>query len=155
MNPNPPPIHFVSYLSPLLQLLLFLLVHLSILDRIPLGITNRFLKLLRLLGTIRKQVLLDEPLRRLTKPLEQAEILVLVCAEDFQYLDVFIVRKVFDEVAHVARNDAHIAGLEVESARCAFGGENGHSGAAFDEEGPLVCVGCGNELERDVLWRSE
>ena len=90
----------------------------------------------------------DKPLRCLTKPLEQAEILVLVRTEDFQHLDVFVIGEILDEVSHVTGNDTNITGLEVKSTCCTFGGEDSHTGAASDEERPFVCISCGNELVR-------
>ena len=82
-----------------------------------------------------------QPARRLAHPLEQAEVLELVCAEYFKDFDVLVVGQVLDEVAHVAWHDAHVAGLVVKSARGPFGGEDGDARAAGDEEGPFVCVG--------------
>jgi len=144
-----------SITRPILQLFLVLLIDLRILDRILFRIANSLGKFLRLFRTIREQVFPDKSLRRLAKPLEQTEVLVLVCTEDFQHLDVLIVRQVLDEVAHVAGDDAYVAGLEVECARCAFGGEDRYAGTASDEEGPFVCVGCGKELVWNEGWVSE
>jgi hypothetical protein len=126
----------------ILQLhLVFLILKLHILDRIPLRIPNRPLKLLSLLGARSKQMLLDQPLRRLAQPLEQREVLELVGTEDFENLDGLVVAEVLDEVAHVAGDHADVAGLEVKSSRGAFCGEDGYARATFDEEGPFVCVG--------------
>lgn len=123
------------------MLLLKQLIPINILDRILGNITKRLLKLMRLLGTIRKQVLAHQLLRRLTEPLEQREVLELVGAEDLEDFDVFVVAEVLDEVAHVAGHDANVAGLVVEGAGGALGGEDGDARAAFDEVRPFVGVG--------------
>jgi acid stress-induced BolA-like protein IbaG/YrbA len=95
-------------------------------------------------------MLLHQAARRLAHPLEQAEVLELVRAEDLKHFNVLLVRQVLDEVAHVARHDTHVAGLVVEGARGSFGGEDGDARAAFDEEGPFVCVGFTRSLAREV-----
>jgi hypothetical protein len=92
-------------------------------------------------------MVLHQFLRRLPKPLEQREILELVGAENLENFDVLVVAEVLDEVPHVARHDADVAGLEIKGARGALAGEDGDAGAAFDEEGPFVGV-CWGELVR-------
>lgn len=62
----------------------------------------------------------------------------LTCSENLQHLQWLIITQVLDEVAHVARNDAHIAGHVVESAGVALGRENGDSCSAADEERPTT-----------------
>ena len=54
--------------------------------------------------------------------------------QDFEWL---IVAEVLNEVAHVARHNANIAGHVVECTRIAFGGEDGDSGTTLDEERPV------------------
>jgi hypothetical protein len=51
--------------------------------------------------------------------------------QDFEWL---IIAEILDEVAHVARHDADIAGHVVESTCVSFGGEDGDSGTTLDEE---------------------
>lgn len=117
------------------------------------SILDSLLKFMRLLGTILEQMLLDQSLRCLAKPLEETEILELIGTEDFQYLDFFFVGQVLDKVTHVTGDDADVAGLVVKGARCTLGGEDGDAGAAFDEEGPFVCVGCGIVSMLDIECR--
>lgn len=81
-------------LAPHLQLNLLLPqqpIPIHILNRIRPNILQRLLKLLRLLRTIRKQMVLDKFLRRLAEPLEQREVLELVGTENLQHFDVLVV----------------------------------------------------------------
>jgi hypothetical protein len=137
-----------------LQLDLLIVLPINILDRVPLRIPNRALKLLCLLRAVGKQVLLDQPSRRLPKPLEQRKVLVFVCTEDLKNFDFFVIGQVLDEVAHVTWDYADVAGLEVEGAGRAFCSEDCYAGTAFDEEGPFVCVGCLETLAQLVSKRS-
>ena len=88
-----------------------------------------------------KQMIRHQPPRRLPHPLEQAEVLKAVRAENLQHLERLLVAQVLDEVAHVLGHDPHVAGGVVEGAGGALGGEDGDPRAAGYEEGPLVRVG--------------
>jgi hypothetical protein len=88
-------------------------------------------------------MLLDQSLGRLTKPLEQREVLELVCTEDFQHLNILFVAQILDKVAHILGNNADIASLVVKGTGNPRGSEYGYAGTALDEEGPLVGIGCG------------
>lgn len=122
-------------------LLLQQLIPIHILNRIGPHILQRLLKLVRLLRTIRKQMVLDQSLRRLAQPLEQTEILELVGPENLEHLNVLVVGKVLDEMSHVPWHNAHVAGLVVEGAGGTLGSEDRDACAAFDEVGPFVGVG--------------
>lgn len=108
------------------------------------GVLGRALDLgEELLGVLRvalEQVVGDHALRGLAEPLEEGEVAELVGAEDLEHLDG-LVADVLDKVAHVARDDADVAGHVVEGAGGALGGEDGDSRAAADEEVPFVGVG--------------
>jgi hypothetical protein len=115
-------------------------IPINILDRIRPHILERLFKLVRLLGAISEEMILYQFLRRLAEPLEQRKVLELVGAENLEHLDVLFIAQILDEVAHVAGNNADVAGLKVKCACSAFAGENCDAGATFDEVGPFIGV---------------
>lgn len=71
----------------------------------------------------------DVPLRAIAKLVGS-----LTGTENLQNFEWLVVTKVLDEVAHVTRHNADIAGHVVESTCVAFCGEDGDSSTALDEE---------------------
>jgi hypothetical protein len=58
----------------------------------------------------------------------------LTGTENLKNFEWLIIAEVLDKVTHVARHDADIASHVVESTCVSFGGEDGDSGTALDEE---------------------
>lgn len=80
------------------------------------------------------------PLGRLAQPLEQREIPELIGLEHLEHLNRLI-PDVLDEMAHIPRNNAHIARLVIKGPRRALGRKDGNARLAANEEIPLVGVG--------------
>ena len=106
-----------------------------------------------------EQMVPHEPFWSLSEPLEEREVLELVCAENLQYFQWFIVAQVLDEVTcttvssrkgrflrswsfptHVLRHNAHISCGVVEGPCVTLSAKDGYTRSPSDEERPLISV---------------